>query len=102
MTTLGNKPASLWAGVIAFFVTVTLPAGASAFCFFNCNYTKTEHPIVLAHGLAGFDSLVGGLDYWYGVVDSLEDGGAEVYVTEVPAFNSSAVRGESLIVQLDE
>lgn len=102
MTTFSKKPLALWTGVIAFVAAVTLPGSASAFCFFNCNYTQTKHPIVLAHGLAGFDSLVGGLDYWYGVVDSLEDGGAEVYVTEVPAFNSSAVRGESLIVQLDE
>src|SRR4029079_3074214 len=45
------------------------------------DYTKTKYPIVLCHGMAGFDSLFGAVDYFHGVVESLQDGGADVHVT---------------------
>lgn len=85
--------------VVAF--TLLASSTASAFCWFNCSYTKTKYPIVLAHGLLGYKELAG-VDYFYGIVDSLRDGGATVYVTEVSPMNSSIVRGEQLIAQLDE
>ena len=31
--------------------------GAQAFCLFNCSQAKTKYPIVLAHGMSGFDDL---------------------------------------------
>ncbi len=65
-------------------------------------YTETQYPIVLAHGALGFETLFGVLDYWFGVVDALEDAGADVYVTSVSAINSHVVRGEQLIEQLDD
>lgn len=77
------------------------PRPAEAFCFFNCSYTKTRYPIVLAHGAAGFDSLFGVLDYWFGIESSLEDGGANVFVTQVSPLNTPQVRGEQLIDQLE-
>lgn len=64
-------------------------------------YTQTRHPIVLVHGLLGFDSLLGVYDYWYGIPSQLRSGGATVYVASVSAANSSAVRGEQLIRDLD-
>jgi triacylglycerol lipase len=64
-------------------------------------YTQTRHPIVLVHGLLGFDSLLGIYDYWYGMPSSLSSGGARVYVADVSASNFSEVRGEQLIRQLD-
>lgn len=64
-------------------------------------YTQTRHPIVLVHGLLGFDSLLGIYDYWYGMPSSLRSGGARVYVADVSASNFSEVRGEQLIRQLD-
>src|SRR2546426_2669558 len=57
-------------------------------------YTKTQYPIVLAHGAAGFDSLFGILDYWFGIPEDLAAGGAKVFVTEVSQFNTPEVRGE--------
>jgi triacylglycerol lipase len=77
------------------------PRPASAFCLFNCTYTKTKYPIVLAHGLGGFDELFGVLDYWFGIEDALEDGGARVYVTSVAPLNTPQARGEQLIDQIE-
>ena len=64
-------------------------------------YTKTRYPIVLVHGLFGFDSLLGVYDYWYGIPSALRSGGASVYAASVSASNDSTVRGEQLIHDLD-
>jgi triacylglycerol lipase len=64
-------------------------------------YTQTRHPIVLAHGLLGFDSILGVYDYWYGMPSDLRSGGARVYVASYSASNFSEVRGEQLIRDLD-
>lgn len=65
-------------------------------------YGKTKYPIVLCHGMAGFDSLFGVMDYFYGIVSELQAAGAEVYVTHVPAFDSSEARGEALLEQVED
>ncbi len=64
-------------------------------------YTKTKHPVVLVHGLLGFDSLLGVYDYFYGLPQDLRSGGARVYVANVSASNFTEVRGEQLIDDLD-
>lgn len=64
-------------------------------------YTQTKYPIVLVHGLLGFDSILGVYDYWYGVPGDLKSGGAKVFVASVSASNYSEVRGEQLIRDLD-
>lgn len=61
--------------------------------------TQTRYPIVLVHGLFGFDSALG-VDYFYGIPDALRQGGAKVYVAQVSAANSSEVRGEQLLAQV--
>lgn len=81
---------------------LAVPASADALCLFNCSYTKTRYPIVLAHGLAGFDEVFGFYDYWYGIPEALRDGGASVYVTDVSSWNTSELRGEQLIAQIEE
>ncbi len=84
------------------FGTLTIAKPADAFCWWwTCSYTKTKYPIVLAHGAAGFDDLFGVLDYWYGIPSALDDGGATVFVTEVSQLNSTEVRGEQLIGQIE-
>jgi len=95
---------SLRAAAVAAVVAVGLAAApaAQAFCLFNCSYTKTRYPIVLAHGMGGFDSLFGVFSYWYGIENALDDGGARVFVTQVSQFNSTAVRGEQLLEQVEE
>lgn len=65
------------------------------------DYTKTQHPIVLVHGLLGFDSLFGLYDYFYQIPGELSDDGATVYVVNVSSSNFSEVRGEQLIEELE-
>ncbi|RKH73201.1 lipase family alpha/beta hydrolase [Corallococcus aberystwythensis] len=65
-------------------------------------YTQTKYPIVLAHGMAGFDSLFGVLDYFYGIESTLKSGGAKVYITHVPQFNTTEARGEALLAQVQD
>ncbi|MFZ5723392.1 MAG: lipase family alpha/beta hydrolase [Pseudomonadota bacterium] len=65
------------------------------------DYTKTKHPIVLAHGMAGFEKI-GPLEYWNGIPAELGNGGAKVYVTAVSSFESSEVRGEQLLRQVQD
>ena len=75
------------------------PAAPSASASNNGGYTQTRYPIVLAHGLFGFDSIAT-VDYFYGVPSSLRRDGATVYSTKVSAANSSEVRGEQLLAEL--
>ncbi|HEY1393673.1 MAG TPA: triacylglycerol lipase [Methylibium sp.] len=62
-------------------------------------YTQTQYPIVLVHGLLGFDAI-GPVNYWYGIPPALSSGGAAVYVSQESAVNSSVVRGEQLLQEL--
>ena len=64
-------------------------------------YTETKYPIVLVHGNLGFDDLLG-YEYWYDIPNNLERSGAEVFVAHVAAVNSSEVKGEQLLSQIEE
>ncbi|UAW98558.1 triacylglycerol lipase [Halopseudomonas nanhaiensis] len=64
-------------------------------------YTQTRYPIVLAHGMLGFDSILG-IDYWYGIPSALRRDGARVYITEVSQLDTSEARGEQLLRQVEE
>jgi triacylglycerol lipase len=89
-------------GLVAAVWLVASSSPAQAWCWWNCNYTKTKYPIVLAHGMAGFDELFGIYDYWFGIPGALQDGGATVFVTQVSQFNSTEARGEQLIDQIEQ
>ena len=88
--------------VFAGLLVAAAPRPSSALCLFNCDYTKTKNPIVLAHGMAGFDELFGVYEYWFGIPSALRDGGAKVYVTEVSQFNTTEARGEQLLDQVEQ
>lgn len=80
--------------------SLSVHAGTSASVLDNRGYTQTKYPIVLVHGLFGFDTLAG-VDYFYGVPESLTKDGASVYVAQVSATNSSEIRGEQLLEQVE-
>jgi len=64
-------------------------------------YAKTKYPIVLVHGLFGFDDILF-VDYFYKVPHKLTRNGAQVYIAEVAPANSTEVRGEQLLQYIDE
>lgn len=63
--------------------------------------SHTRYPIVLVHGLFGFDKLMG-VDYFYGIPQAMTRDGATVYVAQVSATNSSEARGEQLLSQVQQ
>jgi len=62
-------------------------------------YTQTQYPIVLVHGLFGFDKI-GPVEYFYGIPAALRSGGATVFTPQVSAANSTEVRGEQLLTEV--
>lgn len=82
--------------VMLVMAMMVLPAPSWA-----AGYTETKYPIVLVHGLFGFDNI-GPVDYWYGIPSALRSDGAKVYVTQVAAANSTEVRGEQLLTQVKQ
>jgi len=59
-------------------------------------YTKTKHPIMLVHGVSGWDSLGNIVDYFYGIPHALTKDGANVCVAAVNSFHSSFERAANL------
>jgi triacylglycerol lipase len=64
-------------------------------------YTQTRYPIVLVHGLFGFDNI-GPIEMFYGIPGALRKDGASVHVAQVSAANSTEVRGEQLLTQVKQ
>ena len=65
------------------------------------NSGNTKYPIVLVHGLSGFDSALA--DYFYGVKGALASVGSnQVYTPQVTGYETSEARGEELLTYLEE
>lgn len=66
------------------------------------NYATPKYPIVLAHGLMGFDelrlagSLLPGVQYWRGITDAMRANGINVITAHVPATGSIEERALKL------
>ena len=87
--------------IITSFVVMTISTNASAWWWSKpSTYTQTKHPIVLVHGLYGFDDILG-MEYFYKVPAELRKDGAEVYTVTVAQANSTEVRGEQLLAQME-
>lgn len=78
----------------------SMPASAWWWNSTPSDYADTRYPIVLVHGMFGFDDIAG-YDYWYGVPEELRSYGATVYLTQVPALDTSIQRGEALLPQIE-
>ncbi|RMZ77138.1 hypothetical protein DV737_g4492, partial [Chaetothyriales sp. CBS 132003] len=76
------------------------------FANFKNHYDTPKHPIVLAHGLLGFDELrlagkwFPGVQYWRGIREALEQKGIEVITTTVPTTGSIEERALVLHEQI--
>jgi len=64
------------------------------------NHATTKFPILLVHGLFGFERI-GKLNYFHGIKEALEQAGARVYVPSLSGANSNDIRGEQLLKQID-
>jgi triacylglycerol lipase len=60
----------------------------------------TRYPVVLAHGMAASAEILGIVDYWWGIKDSLEDEGADVYVTSVNGMDGTYAKAQSFNTQV--
>ncbi len=94
-------------GMSALLTTTTYASGllATKATFITSNYAKTKYPIVFNHGMFGFTRLGPssfGVDYFYQILPDLARNGAQVYATQVSPLESTEVRGEQLLQQVDE
>jgi triacylglycerol lipase len=100
-----NQARILAYGFIAFLFGCT-PSGVAqmptADAPSNPGYTATKYPIVLIHGFYGFKSLIGTVDYFPGIQQALEDGGAQVFVVSASSANDSELRAQQLLPQLED
>lgn len=60
----------------------------------------TQFPILLVHGLFGFDKI-GGFELFHGVKQALRAGGARVFIPYLSATHCNETRGEQLLAQID-
>jgi triacylglycerol lipase len=64
------------------------------------------YPIILVHGMAGFDQLTVGpltVDYWNHVHEALaKDGEYEVFETVAPPYDTSEVRAGAIVTQIQD
>ncbi len=81
-------------------VIISLAPASSVMAKKNSGYTETRYPIVLVHGMLGFDKTLG-IDYWYGIAEALRKDGARVHIAKLTALDSNEARGEQLIEQLE-
>ncbi len=61
---------------------------------------RTRYPVVLVHGMMGFESVFG-MSYWYDLVPRLKAQGVEVFTPAVSSFNDSELRGAQLLPQVE-
>ncbi|AUY35508.1 triacylglycerol lipase [Pseudomonas soli] len=61
----------------------------------------TRYPLVLVPGMLGFVRALL-YPYWFGIVPALRRGGAQVYPVQVSPLHSSEVRGEQLLIIIED
>lgn len=77
--------------------------GTRAECPCLCCIETPKNPVILAHGLLGFEELNiiprqlgGGIHYWRGITEALQAKGIEVITATVPASGSVEARAKKL------
>ena len=74
----------------------------------RAKYQTPHHPIVLAHGLLGFDELklagklLPGVHYWRGITEALTANGVKVILTSVPPSASIEERAVKLSEEIKQ
>ena len=84
------------------------PVIQDEYAVLRTNYQKPRNPIVLAHGLLGFDELrlfgklLPGVHYWRGITEALTSNGVEVILTHVPPAASIEERAAKLSEDIEK
>jgi triacylglycerol lipase len=60
------------------------------------------YPVILVHGFSGWDNVVGGVGYFYGIVDDYRAAGVDVTAPALPPYNSSEERATVLAHVVDD
>lgn len=60
----------------------------------------TKYPILLVHGLFGFDRIAN-FDMFYGIVQALEKAGCRVHIPALSGVHDNETRGEQLLQQIE-
>ena len=76
------------------------------FAVLRDSYQTPKNPIILAHGLLGFDELrlvpnLPGLKYWRGITEALNAKGVEVITATVPPSGRIETRAERLAESIE-
>ncbi|KAK5121305.1 hypothetical protein LTR85_005471 [Meristemomyces frigidus] len=77
------------------------------FAVLRNEYQTPKNPIILAHGLLGFEELhlagqnLPGIKYWYGITDALAAKGVEVITATVPPSGSIEKRAAKLAESIE-
>lgn len=79
-----------------------IPVVLNSRCVENCDRITTRFPLVMVHGFLGTDNYLGILDYWSGIIPPLRKLGMEVYTPSSSLVNSSTVRAQSVVAQMDD
>lgn len=74
--------------------------GDSAAAANNCR--GAPYPILMAHGMAGWNQIGGFWNYYYQVPDDLRSQGETIILSQVAPFESSTVRGAQLATAIDD
>ena len=62
----------------------------------------TKYPVVLVHGMAGFDNILG-YDYFYGIKSALANVGTDdIYTPQVTGWDTNANRGVELLTYIED
>lgn len=67
--------------------------GCSQWWLTSGGYTDTKYPILMVHGITGFDTVGGLIGYFHTIPMNLCRSGADVKVAQVSPFNDSEQRG---------
>lgn len=86
-----------WFPGLLFLFSICFGTAASAA---TDGYTRTRYPIVLIHGMALFDDMLG-VSGWYSIPRQLRKGGSNVFVLQVSALNTTELRGEQAARQIE-
>ena len=70
-------------------------------CVSGCDREFTRYPVVLMHGMAGTETYINLLDYWFQLDDHLSSRGFNLQIREVESFQATNVRAEQWIAHLE-